>query len=77
MSMPPSKVQKIGMNRWLRVSPPRDKPWYHVLVDQSPTITYVAERNLEEDSSNQPILHPLVDDYFSRFEEGKYLVDVS
>ena len=57
--------------------PPKEKPWYHVLVDQSPTITYVAERNLEEDSSNQPILHPLVDDYFSRFEEGKYLVDVS
>ena len=57
--------------------PPKDKPWYRVLVDQSSTSTSVAERNLEEDSSKQPILHPLVDDYFSRFEEGRYLVDVS
>ena len=58
-------------------NPPKDKPWYHVLVNQSTTTTYVAEQNLEEDSSKQPILHPLVDVYFSRFEEGRYLVDVS
>ena len=58
-------------------NPPKDKPWYHVLVNKSTTTTYVAEQNLEEDSSKQPILHPLVDVYFSRFEEGRYLVDVS
>ena len=57
--------------------PPKDKPWYHVLVDKSPTITYVAERNIEEDSSKQPIFHPLVNNYFNRFEEGIYIVDVS
>ena len=58
-------------------NPPKDKPWYHVLVNKSTTTTYVAEQNLEEDSSKQPILHPLVDVYFSRFEEGRNLVDVS
>ena len=58
-------------------NPPKDKPWYHVLVNKSTTTTYVAEQNLEENSSKQPILHPLVDVYFSRFEEGRYLVDVS
>ena len=58
-------------------NPPKDKPWYHVLVNKSRTTTYVAEQNLEEDSSKQSILHPLVDVYFSRFEEGRYLVDVS
>ena len=42
-------------------NPPKDKPWYHVLVNKSTTTTYVAEQNLEEDSSKQPILHPLVD----------------
>ena len=26
--------------------PPRDKPWYRVLVDNSDHETYVAERNL-------------------------------
>ena len=58
-------------------NPPKDKPWYHVLVNKSTITTYVAEQNLEEDPSKQPILHPLVDVYFSRFEEGRYLVDVS
>ena len=60
-----------------RSKPPRDKPWYHVLVDKSTTITYVAERNLEEDSSKQPINHPMIEVYFHRFENGKYLLDVS
>ena len=57
--------------------PPQDKPWYHVLVDQSFTMTYVAEINLEADPSPKPINHPLVDLYFSRFEEGSYQVEVS
>ena len=27
-------------------NPPRDRPWYHVLVDESDQVTYVAERHL-------------------------------
>lgn len=55
--------------------PPKDKPWYHVLVDQAIHTTYVAERNLEPDSSTSPIQHPLVDRFFSRFEQGRYMMD--
>ena len=70
-----------GTEEWYREmaksKPPRDKPWYHVLVDQSFTMTYVAERNLEADLSPKPINHPLVDQYFSRFEKGSYQVEVS
>ena len=70
-----------GTEEWYREmaksKPPRDKPWYHVLVDQSFTMTYVAERNLEADPSPKPINHPLVDQYFSRFEKGSYQVEVS
>ena len=70
-----------GTEEWYREmaksKPPRDKPWYHVLVDQSFTMTYVAERNLEADPSPNPINHPLVDQYFSRFEKGSYKVEVS
>ena len=68
-----------GSEEWYREmaksKPPRDKPWYHVLVDQSNTTTYVAEQNLEEEPSPQPVLHPLVEQYFNRFEEGCYKTD--
>jgi heat shock protein HspQ len=40
--------------------PPKDKPWYHVLVHGSTQITYVAERNLERDASAKPISHPMI-----------------
>ncbi len=70
-----------GTEEWYlemaKSKPPQDKPWYHVLVDQSLTMTYVAERNLEEDPSPKPITHPLVDQYFNRFEKGSYQIEVS
>lgn len=52
--------------------PPKDKPWYRVLVHDATHETYVAERNLEADTSSAPIRHPLVDTFFSRFSEGHY-----
>lgn len=55
--------------------PPKDKPWYHVLVHETLRTTYVAERNLEPDTTALPINHPLVDEYFSRFENGHYTRD--
>jgi len=55
-----------------RSRPPKDRPWYHVLVEGSDTITYVAERNLETDRSGRPIDNPAVDEIFSRFENGRY-----
>ncbi len=51
--------------------PPRDKPWYHVLVDGG-QVTYVAERNLEPDASAAPISHPLLDRFFGTFRDGRY-----
>jgi heat shock protein HspQ len=56
-----------------RSRPPKDRPWYHVLVDGSDSTTYVAERNLEADSGGAPIQHPLLEEYFTRFENGRYL----
>lgn len=55
--------------------PPKDKPWYHVLVHGSTQATYVAERNLEPDASDEPIRHPLLSHYFSGFERGRYVSD--
>lgn len=52
--------------------PPRDQPWYHVLVDGAEHTTYVAERHLEADASGEPISHPLVDALVGEFRDGRY-----
>ena len=43
-----------GSEEWYqqmaRSRPPKDKPWYHVLVSNAEHMTYVAERNLESTS---------------------------
>ena len=56
-----------------RSKPPKDKPWYHVLVHGADHITYVAERNLEADESAKPVKHPALDHFFKTFENGHYL----
>lgn len=53
--------------------PPKDQPWYHVLVDQSDRQTYVAQRNLDVDPDPRPIEHPLVDLFFEEFRDGIYI----
>lgn len=53
--------------------PPRDAPWYHVLVHDAAHRTYVAERNLEADASGEPIRHPELALFFARFENGRYV----
>ena len=53
--------------------PPKNKPWYHVLVHESLHSTYVAERNLEHDESASPINHPMLEDFFIRFDNGRYI----
>ena len=66
-----------GTDEWYeqvaRSCPPRDEPWYHVLVHDNPVQTYVAERNLEGDHSGQAINHPDVQQFFSELQDGKYV----
>lgn len=57
-----------------RSRPPKDRPWYHVLVHGASHTTYVAERNLEADPAGEPVSHPLLTRYFEGFEGGRYLV---
>lgn len=58
-----------------RTRPPKDQPWYRVLVDNATHETYVAERNLEPDVIGEPIRHPLLGQYFRSFESGRYLTN--
>lgn len=57
-----------------RSRPPKNAPWYHVLVDQADTMTYVAERHLELSDDHQAIVNPLIKDYFDEFKDGHYLM---
>ncbi len=55
-----------------RSRPPKNEPWYHVLVHDAQHMTYVAERNLESDTSTDPIRHPMLDRFFTDFRQGRY-----
>jgi len=53
--------------------PPKDRPWYHVLVHGADHTTYVAERNLEPDADGGAVDHPLLWTVFARFESHAYV----
>lgn len=65
-----------GTEEWYatmaRSRPPRDKPWYHVLVHESSHGTYVAERHLEPDETGGQISHPALGRFFDGFVDGRY-----
>ena len=61
--------EKVALSR-----PPKDKPWYYVLVDGATHQTYVAEKNLEDDKSEKPIDHPLVPEFFDGIKDGIYVM---
>jgi heat shock protein HspQ len=44
--------------------PRRDQPWYHVLVHESPNVTYAAQSSLSGDPEAGPVQHPLLDAFF-------------
>ena len=52
--------------------PARNQPWYHILVDHSDLITYVAEQYLEDDDGDLPIEHPDISKYFHDCDQGMY-----
>ena len=55
-----------------RSRPAKDKPWYHVLVNEAAHTTYVAEQNLEPAEAPQRIHHPFADRLFSEFDGERY-----
>ena len=70
-------AQFDGTEEWYeevaKSRPPRDKPWYHVLVDGAAHTTYVAERHLEPDVSGDEIENPLVPQIFDHLEGDHYV----
>lgn len=69
----------LGTEEWYRnvtrSKPPKDRPWYHVLVDGDDLKTYVAERNLEADTTGEPVAHSDIHQHFMSFgDDGRYLM---
>jgi heat shock protein HspQ len=66
-----------GTDEWYervaRSRPPKDRPWYHVLVHEAEHSTYVAERHLDPDPEGGQVDHPALGRFFSRFVGGRYL----
>ena len=56
-----------------RSRPPKDRPWYHVLVHDGDHTTYVAERNLQADETGEPIRHPLLHRFFDSLQSNRYV----
>lgn len=65
-----------GTEEWYetmaRSRPPKDRPWYHVLVHDAEHMTYVSERNLQPDTSGAPIRHPELERFFGGLSDGVY-----
>ncbi len=55
-----------------RSRPPKDQPWYHVLVDGAGHSTYVAERHLAASADSSQISHPQLGQYFDRYNGERY-----
>ena len=55
-----------------RSRPPKEQPWYRVLVDGGEYETYVAERHLEVAPDNAPVSHPALSDLFKGYKDGTY-----
>ncbi len=56
-----------------QTQPPRQQPWYHVLVHATETTTYAAQDSLLTDTAGLPISHPLLDLYFDAWKDGRYV----
>lgn len=70
-------AQFSGSESWYenvaKSRPPKNAPWYHVLVDGSDTTTYVAERHIKNTENNTEVNHPLIDVFFSKYSQGQYI----
>jgi heat shock protein HspQ len=67
----------MGSDEWYdqvaRSRPPKDQPWYRVLVNGKGHETYVAERNLEEDVVGGEVRNPALWQVFEEFKDGVYV----
>lgn len=56
------------------IRPKKDQPFYHLFAqnDETEYVAYVSEQNLLEDSSNESLRHPEIDEVFVKNPDGSY-----
>ena len=54
--------------------PRKDQPFYHLLAENAETeyVAYVSEQNLLPDTSDEPLRHPQVREFFEKDNNGHY-----
>ena len=57
-----------------RTRPPKNQPWYRVLVHDADHQTYVAQRHLDPDINADAVTHPDLGRYFGDFRDGRYVL---
>ncbi len=57
----------------LEIELQRHQPWFHILVDGTEEVRYVAQTNLLPDHSSQKIDHPLLKYFFIESANGQYI----
>jgi len=67
-----------GDEMWYQTNntqPPKDQPWYHILVHNSEAVTYAAQSNLIRSRTETPINHALIKIFFEAFvpTEHRYI----
>lgn len=59
-----------------KIRPAKDQPFYHLLAenDDSSYVAYVSQQNLLHDDSDEPVEHPAIDDLFTGYADGRYML---
>ena len=60
-----------GSEKWYlsnQTQPGKKQSWYFVLIDDNQEVTYVAETNLTLDNSPKEVNHPMVNLFFSGYD---------
>jgi heat shock protein HspQ len=67
-----------GSEEWYQQNashkPPKNEPWYHILVHNSDYRIYAAESDLEPDLSGEAVNHPEINYFFIEFKNGVYFL---
>ena len=66
-------LSEEGYDEVAKSRPPKDAPWYHVMVDGAANTTYVAERHLAQARDLSQINNPHLGEHFGQFDGERYL----
>ena len=70
---PEFKLSNDWYDEVAKSRPPRNKPWFRILVHNTSYEAYEAEENLEAELEPSKINHPDLRQHFSGYQKGRYV----